>query len=378
MTQAKTDNDQNPQILKRFLEKKKYKSIFLVTGKHSYEKSGAKKKYGSVLKDYKYKRFYGFDKNPKVEDVSKGVKLFNKNAYDVIIAIGGGSVIDMAKLISYCNCNIGDIRNLIISKSSSCKTIPIIAIPSTSGTGSEVTNFAVVYVNNKKYSVVCSSIMPVKSILDPELTYSMSPYLTAVTGLDAFSQSIESFWSINSTEESRSYSMEAIKMIWGNLGLAVTENSTKAKKIMCKASNIAGKAINITKTTAPHALSYGFSTFFDLPHGHAVSLFLPYFVNYHSNVNIDNSVDPRGTKWVMDIVANLSECLEDKPETLASSIKKFINNCGITIDFAELNISKSMFDKACDMLSLERLGNNPLRVDREVINDIYYSKYNNS
>src|SRR5207248_4789041 len=126
-----------------------------------------------------------------------------------------------------------------------------------------------------KYSVCHEFLLPDIAIVDPILTHKMSPRLTAITGMDALSQAIESYWSIHSTEESKGYAREAIRIIVDQLPKAVNEPTNDSRLAMARASHLAGKAINVTRTTAPHALSYALTSRFGVPHGQAVSLTLP-------------------------------------------------------------------------------------------------------
>jgi len=364
--------------LKRFLSDHMPKSIFLVTGKDSFFNSGAQTKLEPLLANYKYFRFYDFEENPKVEDVEKGIELFNFHSCDFIIAVGGGSIIDMAKLVNAFHSEKGDISQLVLQAATITDVVPFVAVPTTSGTGSEATHFAVVYVKRKKYSVANKLLIPSLAIIDPSFTFLASPYLTAVTGLDAFSQAIESYWSINSTEKSQSYSLEAAKVIWNHLPAAVNSDSLDSRQMMSKASHLAGKAINIAKTTAPHALSYGFSTNLRMAHGHAVSLFLPFFMDFHIKATKDNCNDVRGINWVREAMVNISNILEVEAEQLATETLRFINRCKISIAYKELNISQQLFEQSIGDFSEERMKNNPVKVDHEVLKALYNSKFNNS
>lgn len=182
------------------------KSIFLVTGNKSYEKSGAKFFIENILDGFNFIRFSDFSENPKIEDVEKGINIFLENSCDYLVSVGGGSVLDMAKLI-----NIGhdkkNLKDLATNKTKiSSFGKKLIAIPTTSGSGSEATHFAVVYVGGEKFSVAHPIYMlPNVVVLNPSLTYSMDSYQTALSGIDAFAQAMESYWSVNSTEESKKY-----------------------------------------------------------------------------------------------------------------------------------------------------------------------------
>ena len=274
--------DKAKEIIKEIGAKK----VLLVTGKKSYGNSGAKGKLEKILSDVYVEQFDQFEVNPKLEDVCTGVDILNNTKFDLIIAVGGGSVLDMAKLINILAVQIEDDLLLYIndSKLISKRGLPLVAIPTTSGTGSEATHFSVVYVDSVKYSLAHDLMLPNYSIVDAELSFNLSPHIAAATGMDALSQAVESYWAVKSTEESKKYAEEAIKLILPVIEDAVSGNN-RSKEIMSKAAHLSGKAINISTTTAPHAISYPITTHFGLQHGHSVALMLGNFfvINFHNN-----------------------------------------------------------------------------------------------
>ena len=147
MTQEKWIDKGAINKVAQILKKKNYKRIFLLTGKSSYELSGAKSKIESLLAEKEFVRFFNFSQNPKIEDAIEGIKELKSFSPDLIIAIGGGSVIDMAKVINILSANTGDLEfkiknNQVLEK----KACDLVAIPTTAGTGSESTHFAVLYI----------------------------------------------------------------------------------------------------------------------------------------------------------------------------------------------------------------------------------------
>lgn len=336
------------QNMESILCELKVKNIFLVRGKQSYIKSGAKEILISLSNRFNIVEFSEFGVNPKQEEAQIGFDLFKGHNIDVIIAVGGGSVIDTAKFIKY----------LAIKEKLSNINIPFIAVPTTAGTGSEATHFAVVYMDGVKQSIAHMALIPTVAIVDANLMHGQSKYQLAVSGIDAFAQGIESFWSLNATENSLEYSEKAIKLMWENIYNAVNGHEDALVKI-AEGSNWAGKAINISKTTAPHALSYYVTKEFNLPHGHAVALFLPYFFTYNfylnsekclSNVKITNE----------DILIKLMQLLAVKDRCfIEKKIKDFVAQLGIENDFEKLNISKKEVIKILESANPERLKNNP-------------------
>lgn len=242
--------------------------VFLVRGKKSYVSCGASAVMDDVLgkKNIKSVPFFDFLANPRVEEVRKGVFLCKSQRPDIILAVGGGSALDMAKLIRY----------YIYKETDSY--IPLVAIPTTAGTGAETTHFSVCYVDGEKQSIADSAILPDYAFVCPELTCHNDAYLTACTGFDAVAQAIESYWSVNSTDESRSYSLKALKFLWKQLPLLVKDlNNIQLRSEVAEGAYYSGRAIDMTTTTAPHAFSYKFTSLYGIPHGHAVALTFPFF-----------------------------------------------------------------------------------------------------
>lgn len=286
--------------LEKILKKNNFRKIFLITGRKSFKNTNIKKIIFDILEEYDFYHFNDYTINPKVEDIKKGLDLFRKEKCDVIVAIGGGSVIDIGKCISLFSTNQGNIEDFLLKKVKiKQRGIPLIRIPTTAGSGSEATHFAVVYIGKIKYSLAEPKYMqPQFVIVDPQFTLSLPNNVSAVSGMDAFCQAIESYWNINSTRKSKKYAKKAIGLIINNI-LKVVKNPDKESRFnMSLAANFAGKAINITKTTACHAISYPITSFFNVPHGHAVALSLPSMIVFNSEVSLMDILDPRGKKYV--------------------------------------------------------------------------------
>src|SRR3989344_471040 len=172
-------------------------NIFLVAGKSSYKTCGAEKKLEKLLKNFNLVYFNGFLPNPNINDVNNGIALFKKSKPDFVIAVGGGSVIDIAKAVNIISCQTGKPEDYIKGRALiERQGKPLVAVPTTSGSGSEATHFAVVYINGKKYSLAHHFIMPDYAIVDANLTLSLPIRITAETGMDALSQAIESYWAV--------------------------------------------------------------------------------------------------------------------------------------------------------------------------------------
>jgi alcohol dehydrogenase class IV len=350
------------------LNKYNISNIFLVRGKNSFDISGSKDAIKNIYKKYNIVEFKDFSVNPNISDAEMGYELFKKSNSDCIIAIGGGSSIDMGKLIKYLSLTDKDHQELV--------NIPLIAVPTTAGTGSEATNGAVVYIKGIKHSWTHKLLLPDSAIIDSNLLQGQSSYQITVSGLDAFAQAIESFWSINSTLESIEFSKKAIQLIWNNLGKSVMRDPL-AMEEMAKGAHISGKAINITQTTGAHALSYGFTSYLGIPHGHAVSLFLPYFISKNRTLKPSDCKDPRGIDHINEVISAISKLVSKKEnQNLEDNIIDFYKNLGIKINFNLLGISHLEYLNAIKVYNEVRLRNDPYMFKQHDIEAIY--NFNNS
>lgn len=349
------------------------KRIFLVTGKNSYAASGAEKKLGTLRRNFEIIHYNDIGEIPEISKIKEGAEIFKNSDCDIVIAAGGGSVIDTAKSINIMSSHDCEAEDIVTGKKKiSVKGKDLIAVPTTAGSGSESTHFAVVYSGINKYSIADEFILPEIAFIDPELTYSLDPHITAVTGIDAFSQAAESYWSVNSNKESREYSREAIKLILKNLKKCVNKPDENSRYNMCMASNLAGRAINITKTTAPHALSYAMTSHFGIPHGQAVCITLPEFLefNYHlTDENISPGIDKNEHRNHMD---ELSLLLGYRNISDAKMfMKEFFDSLGLKIKLSDLGIKGTDDLKIIsENINTERLNNNPRKLSKEELERI--------
>ncbi len=369
--------DASSDQLVNYIEDLGCKRIFIVTGKQSYYSSGSEKFLSEICKNYNCYIFNNFSINPKFEDAIKGSEEFNKFEGDIIIAIGGGSVIDIGKsILALSNGSLKENTMDIISNTLvKVKVIPLIAIPTTSGSGSESTQFAVLYKSNVKYSISHESLLPNLVLLNTNLILNNNFSSTVFPGLDAISQSIESLWSIKSTAESRKLASEALRLLVHWLPISVKEKSFESRKNVHFGANLAGRAINISKTTAPHAISYYFSTFFNIPHGQAVFLSLPFFFEFNSKLNSDDCLDQRGIGFVKSVFKELYDILgvESGFEGRVF-LEQLVKNLGVEISLKSLGLS-GFEETIIDYISIERLNNNPRKITQleDVINLIAQS-----
>ena len=301
--------------------------------------------------DIPYVTFTEFTPNPQYDEVCRGVEVYRANGCDAIVAVGGGSAMDVAKCIKLYAKMADDVCYLEQPYTDS--GIPLIALPTTAGTGSESTRFAVIYRNGEKQSVHHDSILPDYAVLDPVVLYTLPIYQKKCTLMDALGQAIESWWSVAATAESRRLAEQAVRSIVAHWRGYIFDNDADATMEILRASNLAGQAIHITTTTAPHAMSYKLTTMYGIPHGHAVALCLPRVWEYM-----------RGRVAVLDdIVAALGA--EDAVKLLDDML-------------TEMELEKPIVQNRDEELTalvngvnLERLSNHPVKLSAATLRELY-------
>ena len=312
--------------------------------------------------------FRDFQPNPLYESVVKGVELFNDEKCDGIMAVGGGSAMDVAKCIKLYSNLLGDgadgawLKAEIIPNS-----IPFIAMPTTAGTGSEATRYAVIYYNDAKQSVTSESFIPSAVLMDPNALKTLPLYQKKATMMDALCHAIESFWSVNSTEKSKEYSRAAIQAVLKHMDgyLANTEEGNAG---MLKAAHTAGQAINITQTTAGHAMCYKITSLFHSAHGHAAILcdrvLFPWMAE-----NTDKCTDPRGEEYLKATLDEIGRAMGCKDATEGAEKLRII------FDSLELEVptaTAEQFEILKNSVNPVRLKNHPIALDVDTIDSLYH------
>jgi len=338
------------------------KNIFLVSGKSSFRLSGAKGKIDRLLEGKKVVVFNNFPSDFGLHDIEAGISLFKSGSFDLIIAIGGGSVLDMAKLINILSAQSRSSLFSIIKNSDLIKKkgVPLVALPTTAGSGSQATHFAVVHVQQEKYSVAHQFILPDLAIVDPALCYSAPRADAASSALDALSQSIESYWSLNATKKSRYYASTAIKLISKSIVPAVNQKDKASIQSMALASHLSGKAINISKTTLPHALSYLLTSRFGIPHGHSVALFLGFVwrLNYQ-----------HGDSTLKELMKELAVLLSIDVSSFDIFWYNLMFVLGLEVRISKIGVQQSDLQIIASSANQERLKNHPVAIKEELIID---------
>jgi alcohol dehydrogenase len=221
---------------------------------------------------------------PPVPNFEKSLKIVKENNYDLLIGVGGGSSIDITKLLSVMVTNPGSVEDYFGVNLIRKAGIPKIAIPTTSGTGSEVTAIGILtkVEEQLKIGVVSPHLIPDVAIVDPALTVGMPQKVTATTGMDALAHAIEAYTSLKASPLTDKYAIEAIKLIADNLrGAYALGSNIAARDAMCRASYYAGIAFANASVTAVHALSFPLGGKYKIPHGMANAILLPYVMEFN-------------------------------------------------------------------------------------------------
>ena len=315
----------------------------------------------------KITKFTDFQPNPAYESVVKGVQVFRQNACDCVIAVGGGSAMDVAKCIKMF-ATMNDEKDYV-EQTIVPNDIKLLAVPTTAGTGSEATRYAVIYYKGEKYSVTDNSCIPSTVLLDASVLKFLPEYQRKATMLDAFCHAVESYWSVNSTNESKAYSGEAIQLLLANKDLYLA-NDDKGNENMLMASNLAGKAINITQTTAGHAMCYKLTTLYGIAHGHAAALCVarlwPYMI-----LNCENCIDSRGIEYLRTMFDELAKTMGcEKAQEAAELFRSILSDLHLEVPIRR---SDEDYEILKNSVNPVRLKNNPVKLDENVINDLYHA-----
>ncbi len=313
-------------------------------------------------------RFSEFQPNPLYDSVVEGVKMYRDENCDSIFAVGGGSAMDVAKCIKlYSNMPGDGSEGAWLKEKIVPNDIPFLAMPTTAGTGSEATRYAVIYYGGAKQSVTSESFIPGTVLMDPNSLKTLPPYQKKATMCDALCHAIESFWSVNSTEESQRYSREAIQEVLANMDgyLANTEAGNAG---MLRAAHKAGQAINITQTTAGHAMCYKITSLFGVAHGHAAILcdrvLFPWMLR-----NTDKCIDARGEMYLKNIFGEIGHAMGcETPEQAADKLNKLFEKLELMVP----NATEEQFSELKTSVNPVRLKNHPIQLTEDTIDELYH------
>lgn len=359
------------------IKSRNFKKVFLVSD-GSIFKSGVLKKVTDVLEsaNIKYVEYLEVKPNPTVQNVKDGVKALKKSKADVIIAVGGGSVIDTAKAIAIIatNKDFSDVVSLDGNANTKNKCFPLIAMPTTAGTAAEVTINYVITDTDRKKKMVCVDPhdIPIMAVVDAELMATMPPSLTASTGMDALTHAMESLITKGATQFSDMFAMEAIRTIHKYLPIAYEHgDNLEAREKMAFAQYVVGMGFSNVGLGIVHSMAHPLGGRFDIAHGVANALLLATVMKY-------NAESPSKPKFRL-----IAECFgfdtkkltdDDCVKKVVSEVKKMSKKLNIPQTLTELGIKESDLDALSqDAYNDICTGGNPRETSVEDIKKLYKS-----
>lgn len=354
--------------LDAYLTQNDERTVFLVCGNSIHRLAGLDQYFRTLQErtGIRVVRFSDFQPNPLYESAVEGVEQFLASGSRTIAAVGGGSAMDVAKCIKLYS-GMDPAVNYLEQQPAS-NDVRLIAIPTTAGTGSEATRFAVIYYKGAKQSVTDDSIVPSAVLFEPESLASLPDYQKKATLMDAMSHAIESYWSIHSTPESQRFARNAIRLILANKDSYLAGDSA-VNHFMMEAAYNAGKAINITQTTAGHAMCYKITGLYHTAHGQAAAMvnrrLWPWMVRH-----TDRCIDPRGQAFLEQTLTELAACMgagsmEEGPEKFQELYESLQLPMPGPVSGADYEILKTSVNPV-------RLRNHPIALDPDTIDLLYH------
>ncbi|SKC89702.1 iron-containing alcohol dehydrogenase [Maledivibacter halophilus] len=321
-----------------------------------------------------YSIFNRVEPNPEIHIIDEGASFVKEDSCDMIIALGGGSSIDTAKGIALMAVNEGSVSDYLDGRGENKKKIvnkplPLIAIPTTSGTGSEVSIYSVITDENTriKDSLTSPLLYPKAAIVDPQLTLKLPPRVTAHTGLDVLGHALEAYTSSIQNPLTNVWALEAIKLVFENLPKACNEGTKKSRENMAFASVMAGSAMSHCGGTIPHGLGCPLSGHCDLPHGLTVGILQIPMIEYNKEVLKDK---------LYRVVKYINPNIEITEENAADKLIEMIKDL-----FTKINVKEILDEKEINKETIEAMikdaeihgctGLNPLPLNYEDIKEIY-------
>lgn len=343
------------------------KKALIVTGHSSAKKSGLYDKVKDSLKAEGIDSVL-FDKvaqNPLTTTAAEGAAFAKENGCDVVVAIGGGSIMDCAKAIAFLAVNDGDVSDYIFGKKASDTALPIILIPTTCGTGSEGNGFAVLTNpdNGDKKSLRCNAIVAKVSIVDPECMMTMPKYVLASVGFDALCHNMEAYTSKIAQPFTDALSLYAVDLIAHNLvDVYKGTGSKESWEKITLASTIGGMVINTAGVTLAHGMEHPASGLKDIVHGKGLAALTPTI--------IEASYQGAPEKF-----AKLAKLFGgEKAEDLAGKVRELLAGIELTCTLSDLGIEEKdipWMAENCMKVSAPSIANNPVVFSQEEIAEIY-------
>lgn len=285
--------------------------------------------------------------NPSTDTVVKATEGFKKSKADFIVAFGGGSPLDVAKAVAVLTTYGGNIVDYEGAGKVMGPVVPMIAIPTTAGTGSEVTAFSVItdHSRNYKLTVVSNYLLPAYVILDPDLIATVPANTAAACGIDAMVHALEAYISKAASPFSDIFAREALRLIGGSIRDYVADRSNPAAcESMMVGSLFAGIAFSHARLGNVHAMSHPVSAYFDVPHGVANAILLPTVVDFNKD-----AADPEKYRYIYGCISkDMGADINFTPDMLATEIRMLNYELGILPTLSDIGVTSDKFEQMAD------------------------------
>ncbi len=306
--------------------------------------------------------------NPETREVDACAQIMRKEKIQFTVALGGGSSMDCAKAAStVCFTNNSIEKYHMTGVALPKEHLPIIAIPTTAGTGSEVTCVSVLsnHLLGKKGPINNDNFYPQVALIDPELTYTLPKFQTASCGIDVLCHALEGFWSKGHQPICDALALHGARLVFQYLRRAYENgNDTEAREKMAEASVIAGLAFTLPKTTSSHACSFPLTNFYHIPHGEACGLTLDYFARINAKASGEDG------KRINSFALQLG--FKDMYE-LADAIAQLKKDINLRTDLKEFHLTDEQVKELVNASHHPNMLNNPVKITDELLNDMYQS-----
>jgi alcohol dehydrogenase len=307
--------------------------------------------------------FAEVEPNPTVASVDKLASLIRDESRDVVVALGGGSSLDCAKAACSVAVQGGSIRAYHSEGAKlDGRHLPLVAMPTTAGTGSEVTPISVLDDAEKgvKAPMANDNFFPKVALIDPELTLTLPRYVTACTGLDALAHAVEGYWSKNHQPICDVLALEAAKLVVANLSRVLDDGADlDAREGMCRAALLAGMAFQLPKNAAVHACSFPLSNKYHQPHGAACAMTLDHFIRFNAP-----AMGERGT-------ALARAAGFDEMDALADAVHDLKLQAGLPTRLSEIGVTEPAIDALVESSFHPLMKNNPREVSAGELKSLY-------
>jgi phosphonate metabolism-associated iron-containing alcohol dehydrogenase len=348
------------------------RSVALFAGERSLRAGGTLEWLQRELGDRRLDIFDPVPPEPQVVDLERATDWLREAGSDAVLAVGGGSVIDLGKAAAFCVRQEESPRSLLRPLTDAMRPpLPMIAVPTTAGSGSEVSPFAVLWdrVAGKKHSLDHPSLFPIEALVDPELTCSLPPELTASTGLDAFTQACESYWNRNANPVSDGHALRAVETIRRALpGVVRHGNDLEARTQMMRGSLEAGLAFSNTRTGACHSISYPMTLHFRVRHGQAVAVTLPELLPLNMRATLDGETGMERPAAEARSQAFLEALGVTSPKEAAEAVRALIQESGLETRLSRLDVDRAGVEiLVAEGFTPARMGNNPYTFTSETL-----------